>query len=434
MLQEILSKLRKSVWLTPTLFSFVGFALAVYVILLDVKTFGNVHDTLPTYLFLDSELAKTVLSTISVALLTMMTFTFSTMMIVLTMYSSQFSPRILPNFLTDRKSTTVLGVFMGSFIYSITSLLFTRQDIGEEGLISATIGVVLIIVCLAFFTYFIYHITSSIQVENLIERLYKEAIDIIEEYRKTFQNNNYTFDYSRLNEQKNLHPMGFDVTENGYLQLIDYQGVLKIAKKLDALININVKIGQFVVKGEKLFTIHAKEKTVTYKDLKELYKKFTIGSYRTSGQDIEFSIEKLVDIALRAISPGITDPNTSKECIRAIGLVLGELGRDTGEIASIKDSEGITRIVMEGVEFREILYFTFFQLRHYGKTDISIILSNLNALTIAAHHSSIVNKKNIWNFHEYIIDSIDPNDYKEMDRISIEKKINRLKRICNQVN
>jgi len=148
----------------PTGYSFMGLAISIIVVLIDTSYIGNIREILPHYLFTDIDLSIHILSTIAASLLTMITFTFSTMMIVLTMYSSQFSPRVLPSFLTDRKSTTVLGVFMGSFIYSIFSLLFLRQGIGVGERISATVGLGLVILCLAFFTFFhipCYHLNSS---------------------------------------------------------------------------------------------------------------------------------------------------------------------------------------------------------------------------------------------------------------------------------
>jgi uncharacterized membrane protein len=430
MVQKLVTKIRSSIWFTPTVYSLIAIVISIYVGLLDRRALGNIKDRIPHFMFTDFELAKQILSTIATALLTMITFTFSTMMIVLTMYSSQFSPRSLPNFLRDRKSTTVLGVFMGSFIYSIISLFFLTRDTEAEGMISAVIGIGLVFLCLAFFTFFIYHVTTSIQVESLIERLNKDALKTIDKNRDKFKKNIYYY-IPDWQEKSKGYKLEVCSPNGGYIQMVDYEGLTKEAKKHKAVIRIISKIGKFVTDGEILAILYCNEPIDNGESYKTIRDKFTIENQRSTVQDIEFSIEKLVDIALRAISPGINDPNTAKESIYAIGMVLAEIGSNSKGKIGIKDGDGKLRVVMEGINFKELLYITFYQLRHYGSSDISIMLSNLEALTIAAQKASIENKNTIWGFHKYIVDKTEVMELKELDRIYLQNKIRSLKSTCS---
>lgn len=429
MLKKLYVKLRKSIWLTPTIYSLIAILLSTLVILLDTRTIGNIQNKLPQYLFTDIELAKIILSTIATAILAMITFTFSTMMIVLTMYSSQFSPRILPNFLTDHKATVVLGVFMGTFIYSIFSLFFMRETIEVDMVISAAVGIILVILCLAFFTFFIYHVTTSIQVENLIEKLYKEAIKNIDDYNDNFRQKHFSH-ISSWQKDETSNSLDVISSSNGYIQMIDYEKLLEEALDYNGVIKIRAKVGSFVTEGQCLATIYREKSFPNDEKGVRIRDKFTIGNDRSTIQDIEFSIEKLVDIALRAISPGINDPNTARECINAIGLVLGKISRCTGEMIAVEDKKDKIRLIMKGINFKEILYFTFYQIRHYGHEDISIILNSIDALIIAAHKSPQENKNIIWDFHRYIIDTEENTDFQEMDMVCLQKQINRLKEAC----
>ena len=114
-----------------------------------------------------------------------------------------------------------------------------------------------------------------------------------------------------------------------------------------------------------------------------------------------------------------------------MGLVLGEISRYTGDKVLVKDDKDNNRLIMEGIDFKEVLYFTYYQLRHYGHEDISILLSNIEALITAAYKAPEENKKVIWDFHNYIIENEQQKDIKEMDKIHLERQIAKLKKVCN---
>jgi uncharacterized membrane protein len=429
MVSKLFLKLRKSFWLVPAAYCLFAIALAVFVLLLDTKILGNIQDDLPGFLFIANELAEEILGTITVSLLTMTTFTFSTMMIVLTLYSSQFSPRILHNFLTDRRSTTVLGVFMGSFIYALLSLFFMEQNVGEN-VISATIAIILVVICLGFFTFFIYYISTSIQVENLIGKLHREAFDTIRKYKSTFEEHRFIHISGSQFAQRG-DPVKITAARNGYVQMIDYKGLIKKASKR-GLIHVPLKQGEFVSEGEILALLYHHEGSLDEKEIDAVRTNFTIDKERTAAQDIEYSIHKLMDIALRAISPGINDPNTARECLYVIGLMLGEISGCTGERMVSRDGEGNWHLMMEGIDFNKLLYFTFYQVRHYGTNDISILLGMIEALIIAANSSPRENKKTIWEFHPYIIEEEEMMKLKELDRIQLQRQIAKLRSVCEE--
>jgi len=112
---------------------------------------------------------------------------------------------------------------------------------------------------------------------------------------------------------------------------------------------------------------------------------------------------------------------------------LGEISRCSSEKIMISDQEGNPRVIMEGMDFKEILYFTFYQLRHYGQRDISIVQSNLDALIIAAYVSSKKNREIIWEFRKYVIEVYDSMGFNEMDQFWLDRKLEKLNNICNKI-
>ncbi|MFP3386137.1 DUF2254 family protein, partial [Tritonibacter sp. SIMBA_163] len=106
-----------------------------------------------------------------------------------------------------------------------------------------------------------------------------------------------------------------------------------------------------------------------------------IGTERTTDQDLDFAIQKMVEVALRAISPGINDPNTANGIIIRIGRLLGKLSHlETGAI-TITDEQQKDRIRYPFFTFDQFLYLTFHQLIHYGKEDVSVVAAIFEALT-----------------------------------------------------
>ncbi|MCC5910871.1 MAG: DUF2254 domain-containing protein [Clostridiaceae bacterium] len=433
MLQKLLMQIQKKIWITPMIYSLIALALAIFIILLDSRAIGDIKKILPDYLFTDIDLAKLILSTIAASLLTMMTFTFSTIMVVLTMYSSQFSPRTLPNFLTDKKSITVLGVFIGSFIYVICSLFFMRQSLSEHKVISATIGVLLAIVSLAFFIFFIYHISTSIQVSSLIKRLSHESMDLIDNYKKLIERNNLHL-ISNWQSEEDSKTIEVTASKDGYIQMIDYDRLIKDALEENIIIDVRVNIGSFVIEDEEIAILYIKKISDVETIEKIISNRFTIGSEKSVLQNIRFSIEKLVDIGLRAISPGINDPNTANECIGTIGVILGEITSCTSEKIIAKDKDENVLAIFYGIDFHTVLYSVFYQLRHYGRQDISVMLSIMDALIMTAYKSSEQNKKILWDFHKYVIENDGNINFKGLDKDYLQRKINKLKDVCEIYN
>lgn len=406
-MQRLLLKLRKSIWVYPVLGCILSILLAGLIIMIDTRYLFNAEEVFPDIFFTSTDLAKTILGTIAGSLLTMTTFTFSTTMVVLTMYSSQFSPRTVENFLTSKTTMQVLGIFMGGFVYSIFSLLFMRNAISEFMVLSATIAVLYSIVCLFYFSLFINHVGTFIQAGNLINRLYSEAHEKINEYKKETERRDMTDrpEIGYYEEQYDILSQ-----DNGYIQIVDYEEIYSIAKQADAVIVLNKILGQFVTKNTVIFSIYYKE-NIKVDNIKEnIMDTILIGPDKNELEDFNFSLQKIVEIALRAISPGINDPNTANHCIRIIGVLLSEIAHiDSGFITYREDEASKSAAIFEGVDFEKVIYFTYYQLVHYGSSDVSVMLSILKSLRYIIENSTQKNKHTVKRMCDYVMDHLDEN-------------------------
>lgn len=400
MLQKLLRKLKDSLWLLPSVYAGAGLLLAACTITIDMNYLEKMIHYIPEIFLTSVDLAKTILDTLSSALLTMTTFTFSITMIVLTTYSSQFSPRALPNFMKEKTTMRVLGIFLGGFVYSIYSLVFMRKSIENEYVISASVGVLITIVCLAFFIHFVHFIGKSIQVDYLIEKLTKEIFQSINDIQGRVKNKQVKIckqDSFQSNYQKSHYcknPL--------YLQMVNFDKLVSFAKTHNVCIKIHHKIGDYITENSLVFTIFSTENDINDNLMKQCEEFITLSKNRDTTQDISFAIQKLVEIALRATSPAINDPYTAKHCIRNIGKVLAEASPLFEGDMLFLDKQNNPRILIPMEDFENLLYYSFYQFNVESKDDLPIIGAIIDALISSAHKSSVQNKKSIWNFFSYI--------------------------------
>jgi len=400
MLQRILLKFRKSVWIYPSIISFISLVGAVVVGMSDSGSFLNLPDFLPEFFLTSVELSKDILSVIAGSLITMTTFTFSTTMVVLTTYSSQFSPRTVENFLSDDDTMKALGVFMGGFVYSIVTLFFMKNSLGDKLVVSATLGIAYAIVCLVQFTMYIHHVGSYIQTNNLIDRLYQEAEKKISDYVSLLDEGTLIDGSSWGREDLVLR---IKSRKEGYIQLIDHSSIYRTAGNIKGTVVLGKINGQFVTDESVLFSIYFDgEVQFDQETTDELLDSITIGKQKSEIQDFNFSMQKITEIALRAISPGINDPNTASHCLRIMGVLLGKIAHIDGSYMLYKGEEEYPKVAYEIIEFSQELKSSYHQILHYGKEDASVMQNMLKSIRFAADKASEGNRKAIGRYLEHV--------------------------------
>ncbi len=427
-MKKWIRKLKESLWLKPATIGLFSLLLAVLVGLLDSGRYFLLENFLPPMLMTSVELSRTILGVIAGALITMTIFTFSTTMVVLTTYSSQFSPRVVKNFLMDENTMRTLGVFLGGFIYSIMTLSYMRNDIYSSYVISAILGILYILICLVYFLRYINHVSSFIQMNNLIDRLQKEATQRIEEYLE-FIKIGTPKDHEKEADDRNVFAYTLLAGSNGYLQFVDYKGLINWAGENEWFVTIEKIPGSFVTDSTPIMTIHynnngGEEDEEREKKLRSF---FEIGKEHSEMQEYMYPIHKIEEIALRAISPGINDPNTAIHCLYIMGLLLSEVSA-TPSGRLMVETEGKIVAELELVEFKQMLYDVFYQIIHYGKEDLSVMVGLIRALRIIYESASSENREIILEFVEYLWIKMNPDDKPAFEKewlYSERSKLNR---------
>lgn len=409
--------IKEKLWVTPAIYSIFAVALSIIFFYVDLYLIDAFSEYIPSILLTNVDLAKTIMGSLSGALLTMTTFTFSTILVVLTMYSSQFSPRTLKNFVHDRLTWRVLGVFLGGFIYNTLSLLFMRAHLYSHDVISTFIGIMIAFLCLATFAYFIHHISTTVQVGKLVIELVEDTERVVGKFEE--------LESHAVDPAMGWKPDGIKQTvmagKAGFIGYIYFEKLGKFAEKNNLEIELLACIGEYVHENKPMVNVFG-----TDSEDFPINEFFVIGEERTSEQDIEFAMQKLVEIALRAISPGINDPNTANDIIVRLGNLLGKIGNlYTGGMV-FTDAQDKGRVLYPLPEFQEILYQIYYQLAYYGKDDISVLSAITDSLIVAAESTPKLRHEDLWKLQLYVLEGIDVAELKSLDRKFLQGKLDRL--------
>ncbi|MGH7885699.1 MAG: DUF2254 domain-containing protein [Thermodesulfobacteriota bacterium] len=390
--------IKSSYWFIPTIMLISSFLLSFFFIWIDgMLPEEKVPEILQFFYLNRPEGARALLSTIAGSMITVAGVVFSITLVVLTLATSQFGPRILNNFIRDRGNQIVLGTFLSNFVYSLSVLRTIRG--GEDNVfipqVSIIAGFVLAIVSIFVLIYFIHHISTSIQVFNIVSNISSELKYTI---LKHFPEKNET-KYSDIQKPwvtLELPPDDFEEksrkifsSKSGYIRVIDNDGLNSLAVKNELFIKLNCRPGDYIIEETIIAFAYPEDKCPESIESK-INGVLLIGSRRTSEQDVEFPINQIVEIAIRALSPGINDPFTAIGCIDRLTDSLCIIARRDVPPRLKYDADNKLRIIAESKDFTDLLNVSFDQILHYGRSDFKVVsklLDSINTINYFLHRT-----------------------------------------------
>ena len=381
-------RIRSSFWFVPAVMAAAAVALSFGSIMLD-ETVKDWSALGLNWIFSgDTEGAATILGTLAGSMITITGVVFSMTLVALSLASSQLGPRLLHNFMSDTTTQVVLGTFVSTFLYCLLILRTIRR---EEGAIfvphlSVSLAVLFAVVSVAVLIYFIHHVSLSIQANQIMAKVGTELNEGIE---CLFPVRIGSGGPRISAKQPSAHFLdAFDQTarpvcstEDGYLQFIDGDGLIELAEKGDVVIRLARPPGHYIVAGCPLAMVWPENRlSDTLKD--RIQTAFALGNQRTPGQDIEFSVNQLVEIAVRALSPGVNDPFTAVSCVDHLGSALCRLAQREVPSQYRHDEQGQLRLIAPVVTFAEITDAAFNQIRQYGRSSAAVTLRMLETNSV----------------------------------------------------
>lgn len=313
--------------------------------------------------------AREVLGTISSSTISVTGLTFSITLVVLQLVSSQFSPRMLNGFLRNRIVQATMGVFLGTFVFSLTVIRYVWSD--EEDItgfvprVSVSVAFLLVLGCLGFFLAFIQLITSSMQVSNAISEIGEETMDLAQRLYPAQSEETGPVQGPGWSPRPGDPREEVRAGSHGSLLWIDYRKLVAWAAKHDAVVTVDRSVGEFLVEGQPLLRVWW-DGELDDADCRALRSAVEVRTERELHQDVAFGFRQLVDIADRALSPGINDPATAAQCVQEIHRLFRYLVTVIEPSPYIADDDGLVRVVHQPQRVVDMLDEVFREIHFYG--------------------------------------------------------------------
>lgn len=387
-----LIRLRSSFWFLPSVMAAAAGLLAVATVWLDDRVASRWIEAQPWaqgWLYGGGpDGASDVLSVIAGSMMTIAGVVFSMTLVALSLASSQLGPRLLRNFMRDRVNQWVLGTFIATFFYCLLVLRTIRHTEGDEFVpqLSVSIGVVFALASLWVFIYFIHHVSVMIQSSEVVGRVGRELNACIDRFGNAPR--------SPQPEAPAALPAGFQANSkrvgargDGYLQIIDGDSLLRLACAHDLVLEVHPTPGDYLTRGDPLLHAWPGER-VDAALAGRISRCFVVGNQRTSEQDLGFPLAQLVEMALRAMSPGINDPITAISCVDRIGSALTRLIQLDCPSRCLRDTHRRLRVWRADLSFPVVLDSALDPLREVARPNTALTLRLMAVLTLIARHST----------------------------------------------
>lgn len=327
--------------------------------------------------------ARAILSTVAGSTITVTGLTFSLTVVALQMASTQFTPRLLSTFLSDRGNQAVLSVFLSTFVYSLVVLRAVRSATEEQDPFVPSVAIVLALILtllsVVMLVYFFHHLTQQLRVERVLEEVRGETLSLVRSHFRDHENDH--------DGELPQVPDGASVVRSqstGYLQMLQLDRLRDVAEEHGIVIRLRPEVGLHVTEGTTLawvWKVDGAPLTVGDELSDDIQSRIHLGPDRNLHQDVAFGIRRLVDIAAKALSPGINDPTTAVAAIGAMSEILCELADCRLGPRLRRDDEERIRVAVPNPTFTQILALACDQPRRYGQAEPAVLIALLTMLT-----------------------------------------------------
>lgn len=348
----------------PTLLAFIGFLLAFLLMYLEERGISAyLAKKLPPLVVKNGNTALTILSACITGLISMMVFSFSMVMVLLNQASTNYSPRLLPGLISDKKHQLILGIYLATILYCIF-IAVSVQPTGNQYQVpgfSVLLGIIFTVICIWAFIYFIHNISQSIQINNILDNIYhtakKRLENLIEDDSEVTQKFPDTDNWFTYNTKR-----------SGYFQDINVANLIDICEKQETLLEIIPVKGIFVLQGVPIF--RSKEQ-LEEKVVDEIASNFIFSRGELVADNYTYAFKQITEIIVKAMSPGINDPGTAINGIDYLAELFALRLRKKDEVIFSRDDR--TFIRMCSISFDELLYNVLASIRTYCKRDVILI-------------------------------------------------------------
>jgi uncharacterized membrane protein len=375
-------RVHDSFWFFPGAMVLLGAGIASTMLYLDASLGSTTWR--PTVLVYggSAEGARQLLATVAQTMLTAAAMVFSVMVVVLTLASQQFGPRLIRNFTSDTGHQLVLGNFLGVYVYAII-VLAEVVELPQQTFVprlAITVSMAWAATSFGMLIYFVHHMSRSIKADNIIARV---SDDLTNEIRHMYPQGTGREPLAHGEQEAPTPEEALAAVvrapRDGYIETIAVEEVFEVASRHDLLVKLPHRPGQFVLAGETLALAWPMER-LDSKSLGKLTRAVSISSRRTPTQDLEYAVHQLVEVAMHALSPSLNDAFTAVVCVDEATKALRELAQRPAPSPLRFDAGGRLRLIVRTYTFGKIARAFFDPLRQNGASSVVLVVRMLDAL------------------------------------------------------
>jgi len=376
-----LAGVRDSFWFIPAVLIALSLVLAETLVAIDLSAGG---EWLPL-LGVGPEGARGLLAAIATSMLSAAATMFSITIAVLALTSSAYGPRLVQNFMADRGNQLVLAVLVSSSLYALMVLRRIRS--GAEAFVpelAVTVGLLLALLGVCVLIYFIHHISASIQIATLAGGVRRELSRRLDDVYPATADAHRRPAGSWPSGGVSRHALA---DADGYVASIALDDLLSAAKRHDGRVDVRVRPGTFVCRGDVLVVVTVDEmlggegehgeKPAVEERLHDLSRaavgRVSLADQRTPYQDVEHLARQLVDVAARSLSPGVNDPYTALNAIDALSAAFAQTADRADPDPVLVDEKGVVRVRASSRPWIDLLVETIDTMRVYAATQPAVI-------------------------------------------------------------
>jgi uncharacterized membrane protein len=431
-------------WFIPTLMVAVAVMVALALTAFEKRVDVEAYPLLGWTYSGGPEGSRQVLSTIASAVMNTAGVAFTVTIAALSLASGQFGPRLLDNFMRDRGNQVVLGTFVSTFLYCLLVLRTARGDDEVDRFVpqlATTVGVGLAGASIAAFIYFIHHVAISIQAPHVVALV---AADLRRRIATRFPAELTAREHRQIagaHVPPGLEEEGAEVPamRDGYLQAIDEEGLVRTAAERDAVFSVERRAGHFLVRGQALVRVWPPDRLDdALADRLRGY--FFAGERRTHEQDVEFAVNQLVELAVRALSPSVNDPFTANQCLDRLGAALCQIVRRQPPPRLLFDETDVLRVVFRRpLDFGGLVNAAFNPIRQNAAgaigTQPAVVIRLMETIALVMRCTEDPEHRKILVHHaEMVYRSGMEHIYEEADRADLEARYRACMRAADARN
>lgn len=363
-MRSFLLQARESFWFLPTVFGIGAVILAQALVFLD-RTLIDHGDNIAFIDSLSASAARSILTIIGTAMLTVAGITFSITISVLATTSSTYGPRLVRNFLADRANQIVLAVFTSTFLYALVVLLAVRSETDAGGgfvpTLSIYVSVAIGVLDVAVLVFFIHHIADSVQITTLQHRVQTDLLRAIARIYPAVAPVSTT---TRRTPTPLTDPGPVEAGTDGYVAYVDLDRLKRVAEKAGCIIDVRAMPGTYIVTGDPL--VRVSPPNVEPDFIKNVRASFSLGTARTPLQDVRFALQQLVEVAVRGLASGANDPYTAVTALDLAASALVDLLNRPAAATALTDIHENPRVLLHWPEPDDLIREVFAGITTYG--------------------------------------------------------------------